>query len=415
LICDKGKMRTPAHHRRSDKFRSPAMHVLDRRKAMSITPLFRLAFRPFFLGACLLAALAVPLWLLALGGMTGSWQPAGGWLAWHRHELLFGFGLAIIAGFLLTAVQTWTGRPGLSGAPLGVLAALWLAARVGWLLDVPLPLLAVLELSFPLAVAGVMGWTLWQVRQTRNYPIVLVLVLLAVADGLSLYDQGLQRQAVLTGLWLVAAMMGLIGGRVIPFFTQRGLGRVAAVKPWPWLDHLLLGGSILVGLLYAGGVALLPRAWIGVLFALLGVGHLLRLARWYARGLWRVPLLWSLHLAYAWLALACLGMALWHFGAPLNPSLAVHALTIGAMAGLILAMIARVSLGHTGRPLQPPSGMTLAFALLNLACVCRVLLVLVWPVAALWLAALCWSVGLGLYLWRYGPMLWQARVDGHPG
>lgn len=391
------------------------MHVLDRRKAMSITPLFRLAFRPFFLGACLLAALAVPLWLLALGGMTGSWQPAGGWLAWHRHELLFGFGLAIIAGFLLTAVQTWTGRPGLSGAPLGVLAALWLAARVGWLLDVPLPLLAVLELSFPLAVAGVMGWTLWQVRQTRNYPIVLVLVLLAVADGLSLYDQGLQRQAVLTGLWLVAAMMGLIGGRVIPFFTQRGLGRVAAVKPWPWLDHLLLGGSILVGLLYAGGVALLPRAWIGVLFALLGVGHLLRLARWHARGLWRVPLLWSLHLAYAWLALACLGMALWHFGAPLNPSLAVHALTIGAMAGLILAMIARVSLGHTGRPLQPPSGMTLAFALLNLACVCRVLLVLVWPVAALWLAALCWSVGLGLYLWRYGPMLWQARVDGHPG
>ncbi|PMV18005.1 short-chain dehydrogenase [Pseudomonas sp. FW305-3-2-15-C-TSA2] len=391
------------------------MHVLDRRKAMSITPLFRLAFRPFLLGACLLAALAVPLWLLALGGMTGSWQPAGGWLAWHRHELLFGFGLAIIAGFLLTAVQTWTGRPGLSGAPLGALAALWLAARVGWLLDLPLPLLVVLELSFPLAVAGVMGWTLWQVRQTRNYPIVLVLVLLAVADGLSLYDQGLQRQAVLTGLWLVAAMMGLIGGRVIPFFTQRGLGRVAAVKPWPWLDHLLLGGSILVGLLYAGGVALLPRAWIGVLFALLGVGHLLRLARWHDRGLWRVPLLWSLHLAYAWLALACLGMALWHFGVPLNPSLAVHALTIGAMAGLILAMIARVSLGHTGRPLQPPSGMTLAFALLNLACVCRVLLVLVWPVAALWLAALCWSVGLGLYLWRYGPMLWQARVDGHPG
>ncbi|SFO95470.1 NnrS family protein [Pseudomonas sp. NFPP28] len=391
------------------------MHVLDRRKAMSITPLFRLAFRPFFLGACLLAALAVPLWLLALGGMTGSWQPACGWLAWHRHELLFGFGLAIIAGFLLTAVQTWTGRPGLSGAPLGALAALWLAARVGWLLDLPLPLLVVLELSFPLAVAGVMGWTLWQVRQTRNYPIVLVLVLLAVADGLSLYDQGLRRQAVLTGLWLVAAMMGLIGGRVIPFFTQRGLGRVAAVKPWPWLDHLLLGGSILVGLLYAGGVALLPRAWIGVLFALLGVGHLLRLARWHDRGLWRVPLLWSLHLAYAWLALACLGMALWHFGVPLNPSLAVHALTIGAMAGLILAMIARVSLGHTGRPLQPPSGMTLAFALLNLACVCRVLLVLVWPVAALWLAALCWSVGLGLYLWRYGPMLWQARVDGHPG
>lgn len=103
------------------------MQVLDRRKAMAIPPLFRLAFRPFFLGACLLAVLVIPLWLFALGGATGTWQPAGGWLAWHRHELLFGFGVAIIAGFLLTAVQTWTGRPGLSGAPLALLAGLWLA------------------------------------------------------------------------------------------------------------------------------------------------------------------------------------------------------------------------------------------------------------------------------------------------
>lgn len=395
------------------------MQVLDRRKAMSITPLFRLAFRPFFLGGCLLALLAIPLWLLALAGDAG-WQPAGGWLAWHRHELLFGFALAIIGGFLLTAVQTWTGRPGISGMPLAVLAGVWLAARLAWLFNLPWPLLAVLELSFPLAVAGLMGWTLWKVRQQRNYPIVLVLLLWALADGLSLYgllraDEGWQRQAVLTGLWLVAAMMGLIGGRVIPFFTQRGLGRTEAVKPWPWLDYLLLAGSALVALLYASGVALIPSLWVGLLFALLGLGHLLRLVRWHNPGLWRVPLLWSLHLAYAWLAVACLGMALWHVGVPLSPSLAVHALTVGAMGGLILAMIARVSLGHTGRPLTPPKGMTLAFALLNLACLSRVLLVLIWPYAALWLAGLCWTLGLGLYLWRYAPMLWRARVDGHPG
>ncbi|KAA0947855.1 NnrS family protein [Pseudomonas sp. ANT_H14] len=396
------------------------MQVLDRRKAMSITPLFRLAFRPFFLGGCLLALLAIPLWLLALAGTTGAWQPAGGWLAWHRHELLFGFALAIIAGFLLTAVQTWTGRPGLSGTPLGLLAAIWLAARLAWLFNLPWPLLAVLELTFPLAVAGLMGWTLWQVRQQRNYPIVLVLLLLTLADGLSLYgllrgDEGWQRQSVLTGLWLVAAMMGLIGGRVIPFFTKRGLGRTDAVKPWPWLDHLLLIGSALVALLYAVGLASVASVWIGILFALLGLGHLLRLVRWHDRGLWRVPLLWSLHLAYAWLAVACLGMALWHVGVPLNPSLAVHALTIGAMGGLILAMIARVSLGHTGRALTPPSGMTLAFVLLNVACLSRVVLVLFWPYAALWLAGLCWTAGLGLYVWRYGPMLWRTRVDGHPG
>ncbi|WP_053214053.1 NnrS family protein [Pseudomonas sp. Q12-87] len=395
------------------------MQVLDRRKAMAILPLWRLAFRPFFLAGCVLALLTIPLWLLAFTGRS-AWQPAGGWLAWHRHELLFGFGLAIIAGFLLTAVQTWTGTPGLSGKRLAALALLWLGARLAWLVDAPWPLLATLELGFALAVAALMGVTLWRVRQKRNYPIVLVLLLLAAADGLSVYgllqhNEGLQRQSVLTGLWLVAAMMGLIGGRVIPFFTQRGLGRVEGVAPWPWLDRLLLAGSALVALLYAFGTALSANAWVGLLFVALTVGHGIRLVRWHDRGVWRVPLLWSLHLAYAWLALACLGMALWHLGVPLNPSLAVHSLTIGAMSGLILAMIARVTLGHTGRSLEPPRGMTQAFILLNLACLSRVWLVLVFPLAALWLAGLCWILAFGLYAWRYAPMLVRARVDGHPG
>ncbi|MDD2047669.1 NnrS family protein [Pseudomonas putida] len=396
------------------------MQVLDRRKALAIVPLLRLAFRPFFLAGCGLALLAVPLWLAALNGSLGDWQPAGGWLAWHRHELLFGFGLAIIAGFLLTAGQTWTGQPGLSGTPLAALALLWLAARIAWLANLPWPLLALLELAFPLTVALLMGAMLWRVRQKRNYPVVLVLLLLTAADAVSVYGllqghDGWQRQGVLSAIWLVAAMMGLIGGRVIPFFTQRGLGRVEGVAPWPWLDWLLLVGAALVALLYAAGPALSANVWIGLLFAALTLGHTVRLWRWHDRGLWRVPLLWSLHLAYGWLALACLGMTLWHFGVALNPSLAVHCLTIGAMAGLILAMIARVSLGHTGRPLQPPAGMTLAFVLLNLAGVSRVLLVLWLPMAGLWLAAVCWVGAFALYAWRYAPMLLRARVDGHPG
>ncbi|UVM24180.1 NnrS family protein [Pseudomonas wadenswilerensis] len=396
------------------------MQVLDRRKALAIVPLLRLAFRPMFLAGCALAVLAIPLWLAALNGALGNWQPAGGWLAWHRHELVFGFGLAIIAGFLLTAVQTWTGQPGLSGKPLAGLALLWLAGRVAWLANVPWPLLALLELGFPLLVAVLMGRTLWRVRQKRNYPIVMVLLLLTAVDGLAVYGlvqghDGWQRQGVLGGIWLVAAMMGLIGGRVIPFFTQRGLGRTEAVVPWPWLDWLLLAGSAMVAVLYAVGPALTANAGIGLLFAALALGHVVRLWRWHDRGIWQVPLLWSLHLAYAWLALACLGMALWHFGVPLNPSLAVHCLTIGAMAGLILAMIARVSLGHTGRALLPPTGMTLAFVLLNLAAVSRVVLVLWTPLGGLWLAGMCWVLAFALYAWRYAPMLLRARVDGHPG
>jgi len=257
-------------------------------------------------------------------------------------------------------------------------------------------------------------------RQKRNYPIVAVLLFLTAADGLSVYGlatghDGWQRQGVLTGIWLVAAMMGLIGGRVIPFFTQRGLGRVEGVPAWPWLDRLLLIGSPLVALLYAVGPALSPNIAVGLLFALLAAGHLLRLVRWHDRGLWRVPLLWSLHLAYGWLVLACVGMALWHFGLPLNPSLAVHALTVGSIGGLILAMIARVTLGHTGRALEPPAGMTLAFILLQVACVSRVLLVMFWPLWGLWLAGLCWLMAFALFAWGYAPMLVRARVDGHPG
>ncbi len=265
-----------------------------------------------------------------------------------------------------------------------------------------------------------MGVTLWRVRQKRNYPIVLLLLLLTVVDAVAVYglvqgNDGWQRQGVLGGIWLVAAMMVMIGGRVIPFFTQRGLGRVDAVAPWPWLDWLLLAGSALIALLYITGPALLPNVGVGVLFAILTLGHAVRLWRWHDRGLWKVPLLWSLHVAYAWMALACLGMALWHLGVAINPSLAVHSLTVGAIGGLILAMVTRVSLGHTGRPLQPPSGMTLAFVLLNLGGLSRVLVVQWLPLAGLWLAGLCWTLAFALYAWRYAPMLMRARVDGHPG
>ena len=114
------------------------MNVIDRRQALAIVPLFRLGFRPFFLLGSVLAMLAIPLWIMALNGWFAQWQPTGGWLAWHRHELLFGFAGAIIAGFLLTAVQAWTGVPGLSGKPLMALAVLWLAARVAWLVGAPL-------------------------------------------------------------------------------------------------------------------------------------------------------------------------------------------------------------------------------------------------------------------------------------
>ena len=396
------------------------MQITEKRQAMKTPPLLRLAFRPFFLLGSLLAFLAIPLWLHAFLGGAGNWQPVGGWLAWHRHELVFGFAGAIIVGFLLTAVQTWTGRPSISGKPLAALLLVWLAARCSWLLGTPLWLLIPLNLLFLLLAAIVMARLLWVVRQKNNYPIVVILLLLFLAEaqslvGLAQGDQDWQRRAVLAALWLVAAMMTLIGGRVIPFFIQRGLGRPAAVQPILWLDRALLLGAALIAVLHATGMALSANLLVALLFLLLGVGHAVRMGRWFDRELFRVPLLWSLYLAYAWLALACLGMALWHAGWMLNYSQPLHALTVGGMSGLILAMLARVTLGHTGRPLVLPAGMRWAFVLLNVGAVSRVFLIELWPQAGLWLAMICWTLAFALYLWRYAPMLCTTRADGHPG
>lgn len=214
------------------------MQVVDRRKALSIPPVWRLAFRPFFLAGGVYALLAIPLWVAAWTGFWPGFQPTGGWLAWHRHEMLFGFAMAIVAGFLLTAVQTWTGQVAPSGNRLMGVALIWLAARLGWLLGLPAPLLVPLDLLFLLVVAWMMARMLWAVRQQRNYPIVVVLTLMIGADALMLAgvlqgNDALQRQGVLAGLWLVAALMALIGGRVIPFFTSAAWGVRRRSRPGP--------------------------------------------------------------------------------------------------------------------------------------------------------------------------------------
>lgn len=396
------------------------MQVIDRRKALSIPPLWRLAFRPFFLAGSLFALFAIPLWVAVWTGLWPGFQPTGGWLSWHRHEMLFGFAMAIVAGFLLTAGQTWTGQPGVSGNKLMALAAVWLLARLGWLFGLPLALLIPLELLFMLGVTVLMARMLWVARQKRNYPIIAVLTLMIGADvlvlcGLAKGDDSLQRQGVLAGLWLIAALMAIIGGRVIPFFTQRGLGHTEAVKPWLWLDVALLVGTGLIAVLYAAGFALQQNIVLAVLFLAIAAGHLLRLVRWYDAGIWRVPLLWSLHLAMLWLVVAAAGLALWNFGLLASSSSSLHALSVGSMSGLILAMIARVTLGHTGRPLQLPSGIVAAFVLFNLGAAARVFLASEWPMIGLWMAAICWALAFALYAWRYAPMLVAARVDGHPG
>ncbi|MDH1510515.1 NnrS family protein [Pseudomonas mosselii] len=380
--------------------------------------LWALGFRPFFLGGSLFALLALLLWA---GELAGALQlnPAGGMLAWHRHEMLFGFAVAIVAGFLLTAVQNWSGIPGLSGRPLQGLFLLWLLGRVSWFLPLPAWLLVLIEGTFLPLVALALARPIVQRRLRNNYPIVALVLLIAACQWLTLagglQDNELwQRRGVLAGLWLVAAMMSVIGGRVIPFFTRRGLGNMSPAPARPWLDHACLLGSVALPLTYVLGFNDAPQPPMTLLFATLAVLHGVRLVLWHDRGLWRVPLLWSLHLAYAWLIPACLGLALWHAGVAINPSLAAHALTVGAMTGLIVAMMARVSLGHTGRPLAVPRNIGWAFALIQLAALARVVVTPFTPLG-LGVSVLFGSAALLLFLRHYLPILLRPRVDGMPG
>ncbi|WP_447593955.1 NnrS family protein [Aquipseudomonas campi] len=395
------------------------MHLLDRDKALAIAPIWRLGFRPFFLAGAAFAVIAIVLWGAWLQGLLPTWQPAGGMLAWHRHEMPFGFAAAIIAGFLLSAVQTWTGTPGLSGRPLLLLAGLWLVARLAWAGSLPPLAVAALQLPFLPVLAIVLGRQIWRARQKNNYPIVGVLLLLSLCQGhvlagLALGNDEWQRRGALAALWLIAALLGVIGGRVIPFFTQRGLSRPQPFAAHPKLDRLGLACALLIATSIAAGPGLTAHAWLAPLFLVFAALHALRLWRWRDRRLCNVPLLWSLHLAYAWLPVAALGMAAWHLGLPLASSLASHALAVGAMSGLILAMIARVSLGHTGRPLHPPPTIAWAFAALQLATLARVVVAAFSP-WGLWLAVGLWALAFFLFLVSYAPILCRARADGQPG
>lgn len=389
-------------------------------QALRIPAFFRLGFRPFFLLGAILAFIAIPLWVAGFAGKLSPWQPLGGWLVWHMHEMVFGFGAVIIAGFLLTAVQTWTGVPSLSGNRLIALTLVWLAARIAWLLNAPALLVFVLDGAFIPLVALQMAYCVGKAKQARNYPIVLVLMVLAGLNFLSLYGTysnnfGLSRQAASGAVWAVAALMSLIGGRVIPFFTQKGLNLPQATAPWPWLDHFLLFASLLIAVSYGFSWAVSASPYFAILFLAIGLGHTIRFSRWYKNAIWRVSLLWSLYLAYAWLICAFIAMGLWHLGLFNNASIALHALTVGAMAGLILAMIARVTLGHTGRPLVAPTAMAWGFAIFNLGAFVRVFAVQFQYMHSLWLASALWAISFAIFLFYYGPMLCKARIDGRPG
>jgi uncharacterized protein involved in response to NO len=364
--------------------------------------LFALGFRPLYLLAGAFAALSVPLWALQYAG----WLPGANPL-WHAHEMLFGYAFAVIAGFLLTAVRAWTGRPTPTGAALAGIAALWLAARILGLFS--LPAAALVDALFALAVAWGIGRPIYASRNRNWYFIFFVLALGAASITFAAADP---RVALAVGLDVVLFVVAVMGGRVIPAFTNSAV-QGARARRNRWVEYGSLGSVLLLIFLDVLQWQLAASALCLVAAGL----HAARVALWAPLATRGRPILWILHLSYAWVAvhLALRGLA----GLDLvSPALATHALTVGVIGGLTLGMMTRTSRGHTARPLKVGSWEIAAYVLVHAAAIVRVLFPLLLPgayVALVQLSAALWFAAFAVFTVAYYPILSRPRLDGQPG
>ncbi|WP_172969905.1 MULTISPECIES: NnrS family protein [unclassified Salinivibrio] len=393
------------------------LNVTDKQKEDKIPPVLRLGFRPFFLFGALYSCLVIIIWsgLYTHPGMVSLTVPS---LWWHAHEMLFGFSMAIVGGFLMTAVQNWTGVPGTRGLKLFAIFSLWLLARLSFWVDVPIWSSLVLDTLFMACVAWSLGYRVVVTKRQRNYlfiPILAVAALLnALSYGVMLGEVSLPINQVWhsTLLWFML-LISVMGGRVIPFFTEKKLG-IQVSSPPVWLERAIIALFVLlIGVtLVSGTDNMVARG----LLLTAGIAQCVRLYRWQGWRAYQVPMLFSLHVFYLFLPLGLLLKAL-----VINPwasNLIWHLFAIGALGGVVLAMIVRVTLGHTGRNVyQGPTVSWLFYALLISALV-RVFGMWFWPVYTLELvsaSALLWAISYGWFAVRFGPMLSQARADGAAG
>ena len=384
--------------------------------ALQGLPVLRLGFRPLYIAGTLFAALALPIWLVMFFGQL-AWAPNAPPLLWHAHEMLFGFAVAIIVGFLLTAAKAWTGLQTARGPLLAALVLLWLAARIAAWVG-PYFLYAVLDLALLPLVALILVRVLLKARNYRNLPLALLLALLAAANLLfHLALMGMLALSAMTPLYAALALIVMIecvmGGRVIPAFTMAVTPGLKLVVR-PALERFTLGATALGLLLWLLAAPALPTAAVLLLASAL---QLRRLLGWRSDVTRQRPILWILHAAYAWIPVALALLALAQFGLVSN-SAGVHALAVGATGGLIIGMVTRTARGHTGRPLQVSRPEVLAYALVMTAALLRVVLPLLAPslyVVALLAATVAWSAAFLIYLWIYTPWLLRTRLDGKDG
>lgn len=381
-------------------------------------PVFSAGFRPFFLAAALWSAIALALWICMLIGeidLPSRFDP----LSWHIHEMLFGFVMAGVGGFLLTAIPNWTARAPVCGGRLSLLVAFWVLGRAACLVSAWLPVWVapVVDLMFPLALELVAVRELIAAGNRRNYPLLVPVVVLAAGNVL----MHLEALGVVVppglgwrlGVATVLILISVIGGRIIPAFTRNWLtARGAAWLPATtgWVDRVALGALHGALLLWS----FLPQVgWVGALLLLGAAVNLWRLVRWRGTATVTEPLLLILHLGYLWLVAGTVLLGLSLLCPAVPATAALHMLTAGAFGTMMLAVMTRATLGHTGRRLHADGATVAIYVLVGIGAVLRV--VAAWPSAAsddtLIGAAVCWIAAFTLFAAYYGPMLLMRRAD----
>jgi uncharacterized protein involved in response to NO len=384
-------------------------------------PLFRLAFRPLFWLGALFGAISITVWALLFTGFI-DFSPFGGGYFWHVHEMLFGFTAAIIVGFLLTAVQTWTGVSSLKGIPLILLVGIWLLARlllafsssgielIVGIVDVLFLVLSAVALAIPIVKAR-----LW--RNLFFVPILLTMAVvnafsyLSLSGALSISFIELSHVMVL----LVTLVMCIMGGRVFPMFTANGTGtpRVAAI---PWLEKLSIG-SVFLSVLITAQFIDTPKLVDAFIYSFAGAVNFARAIRWRIWVTFKVPLVWSLHFSYWSICIGLIMLGLVKVEILSNTSSALHAITVGGIGFMILSMISRVSLGHTGRTIKVGKVVSTAFVFIGMSFITRVFAPFFYDDYAhvIWVSAAFWALAYGIFVFRYAPVLFRSRIDGAKG
>lgn len=379
---------------------------------------FALGFRPFFLLAGFSAVLLIMLWFLQLTGqisISGYYTPTG----WHAHEMLFGYSAAVVAGFILTAAGNWTGIKMIRGWRLMLLTAVFLAGRFApFIPELPHWLIATTDIIFLPLVAFILAIPVIRVKQWSNIVFVPLLLTMAAANtavhlsALKVIDVNIVMGSRAM-VYLVILLIVVMGGRVIPFFTERGVAGVVT-KKWTAIEYLS-GFSVVLA-----AISDVFFGWsvvTGYLAFFAALINLVRLYGWYSNLIWYVPLVWVLQLAYGWIIFGFILKGLMIFDIS-QSAFSYHAFTVGGIAMMTLGMMARVSIGHTGREMILNSWMVLSFIILNVAAIVRVILPMFmhdFYLQLIQVASGLWIVAFTIFVIAYTPMLLKARIDGREG